>query len=151
MHLKDAPQQERELYGYEKNGELFIARQALRSTQEPRIRSSSITIAGTNWKSFPRRLADRATPREVDCRRSGSRVLIRLIEDGDPSAGIAAALRCLNAEIQGRLVIKDEQQAERMKSMRITLRTVVSAQWLDLSRHDALYSDFPSCGLTLSS
>ncbi len=28
MHLKDAPKQERELYGYEKNGGLFIARQA---------------------------------------------------------------------------------------------------------------------------
>ena len=28
MHLKDAPQQERNLYGYEKNGGLFIARQA---------------------------------------------------------------------------------------------------------------------------
>jgi fructose-1,6-bisphosphatase II len=68
---------------------------------------------------------------------------IRLISDGDLSAGIsvalrgtgvhavmgsggapegvltAAALRCLNGEIQGRLVIKDEQQADRMKQMGI--------------------------------
>ncbi|HEV2348236.1 MAG TPA: class II fructose-bisphosphatase [Terriglobia bacterium] len=75
----------------------------------------------------------------ADIRQAGAR--IRLIGDGDLSAGIAAAvvgrgvhavmgiggapegvltaaaLRCLNGEIQGRLVIKDAQQAERIKSM----------------------------------
>ena len=75
----------------------------------------------------------------ADIRAAGAR--IRLIGDGDLSAGIAAAvvgrgvhavmgiggapegvltaaaLRCLNGEIQGRLVIKDAQQAERIKSM----------------------------------
>jgi fructose-1,6-bisphosphatase II len=78
----------------------------------------------------------------ADIREAGAR--IRLIGDGDLSAGIAAAvvgtgvhavmgtggapegvltaaaLRCLNGEIMGRLVIKDEQQAERVKSMGIT-------------------------------
>lgn len=77
----------------------------------------------------------------ADIREAGAR--IRLIGDGDLSAGIAAAvvgrgvhavmgiggapegvltaaaLRCLNGEIQGRLVIKDAQQAERIKSMGI--------------------------------
>lgn len=77
----------------------------------------------------------------ADIRETGAR--IRLIGDGDLSAGIAAAvvgrgvhavmgiggapegvltaaaLRCLNGEIQGRLVIKDAQQAERIKSMGI--------------------------------
>ena len=76
-----------------------------------------------------------------DIRAAGAR--IRLITDGDLSAGIsvalrgagvhavmgiggapegvltAAALRCLNGEILARLVVKDEQQAERMKSMGI--------------------------------
>jgi fructose-1,6-bisphosphatase II / sedoheptulose-1,7-bisphosphatase len=75
----------------------------------------------------------------ADIREAGAR--IRLIGDGDLSAGIAAAvvgrgvhavmgiggapegvlaaaaLRCLNGEIQGRLMIKDAQQAERIKSM----------------------------------
>jgi fructose-1,6-bisphosphatase II len=32
----------------------------------------------------------------------------------------AAALRCLNGEIQGRLVVKDEEQAERMRQMGIS-------------------------------
>ena len=78
----------------------------------------------------------------ADIREAGAR--IRLIGDGDLSAGItaavvgtgvhavmgtggapegvltAAALRCLNGEILGRLVIKDEQQAERIKVMGIT-------------------------------
>ena len=78
----------------------------------------------------------------ADIREAGAR--IRLIGDGDLSAGIAAAvvgtgvhavmgtggapegvltaaaLRCLNGEILGRLVIKDNQQAERIKSMGIT-------------------------------
>lgn len=77
----------------------------------------------------------------AEIRAAGAR--IRLISDGDLSAGIsvalrgtgvhavmgsggapegvltAAALRCLNGEIQGRLVIKDEIQAERMTQMGI--------------------------------
>ena len=77
----------------------------------------------------------------ADIREAGSR--IRLISDGDLSAGIAAAvagtgvhavmgsggapegvltaaaLRCLNGEILGRLVVKDEAQKERMQSMGI--------------------------------
>jgi len=75
----------------------------------------------------------------ADIREAGAR--IRLIGDGDLSAGIAAAvlgtgvhavmgiggapegvltaaaLRCLNGEILARLVIKDEAQAERIRSM----------------------------------
>src|SRR3954447_20260736 len=77
----------------------------------------------------------------ADIREAGAR--IRLISDGDLSAGIAAAvagtgvhavmgsggapegvltaaaLQCLNGEILGRLVVKDPQQAERMQSMGI--------------------------------
>ncbi|HEV2178016.1 MAG TPA: class II fructose-bisphosphatase [Terriglobia bacterium] len=77
----------------------------------------------------------------ADIRATGAR--IRLIGDGDLSAGItaavsgtgvnaimgiggapegvltAAALRCLNGEILARLVPKDEEQAERIKSMGI--------------------------------
>jgi fructose-1,6-bisphosphatase class II len=77
----------------------------------------------------------------ADIRETGAR--IRLIPDGDLSAGIAAAvvgtgvhavmgiggapegvltaaaLRCLNGEILARLVIKDAQQAERIKAMGI--------------------------------
>jgi len=76
-----------------------------------------------------------------EIRAAGAR--IRLISDGDLSAAItvalrgtgvhavigiggapegvitAAALRCLNGEILARLVIKDEQQVERMQSMGI--------------------------------
>jgi len=76
-----------------------------------------------------------------DIREAGAR--IRLISDGDLSAGIAAAvagtgvhavmgsggapegvltaaaLACLNGEILGRLVVKDEAQKERMQSMGI--------------------------------
>jgi len=76
-----------------------------------------------------------------DIRTAGAR--IRLIGDGDLSAGItaavvgtgvhavmgtggapegvltAAALRCLNGEILGRLVVKDGPQAERLQSMGI--------------------------------
>src|SRR5215813_11663401 len=76
-----------------------------------------------------------------DIREAGAR--IRLISDGDLSAGIAAAvagtgvhavmgsggapegvltaaaLRCLNGEILGRLVVKDDTQKERMQSMGI--------------------------------
>jgi fructose-1,6-bisphosphatase class II len=75
----------------------------------------------------------------ADIRQAGAR--IRLIPDGDLSAGIAAAvvgtgvhavmgiggapegvltaaaLRCLNGEILARLVIKDAAQAERVKTM----------------------------------
>jgi fructose-1,6-bisphosphatase class II len=77
----------------------------------------------------------------ADIRQAGAR--IRLISDGDLSAGIAAAvagtgvhavmgsggapegvltaaaLRCLNGEILGRLVVKDEAQKERMAAMGI--------------------------------
>jgi fructose-1,6-bisphosphatase II len=77
----------------------------------------------------------------ADIREAGAR--IRLIRDGDLSAGIAAAvagtgvhavmgsggapegvitaaaLRCLNGEILGRLIVKDEAQKERMQSMGI--------------------------------
>ncbi|HKE22224.1 MAG TPA: class II fructose-bisphosphatase [Bryobacteraceae bacterium] len=77
----------------------------------------------------------------ADIREAGAR--IRLISDGDLSAGIAsavggtgvhavmgsggapegvltaAALRCLNGEILGRLVVKDEAQKERMQEMGI--------------------------------
>ena len=77
----------------------------------------------------------------ADIREAGAR--IRLISDGDLSAGIAAAvagtgvhavmgsggapegvltaaaLRCLNGEILGRLVVKDEAQRERMQQMGI--------------------------------
>jgi len=76
-----------------------------------------------------------------EIREAGAR--IKLIGDGDLSAGIsvalrgtgvhavmgiggapegvltAAALRCLNGEIQARLVVKDDQQAERMRQMGI--------------------------------
>jgi len=77
----------------------------------------------------------------ADIREAGAR--IRLISDGDLSAGIAAAvagtgvhavmgsggapegvltaaaLRCLNGEIQGRLVVKDDAQKDRMQAMGI--------------------------------
>lgn len=77
----------------------------------------------------------------ADIREAGAR--IRLIGDGDLSAGIAAAvagtgvhavmgsggapegvltaaaLRCLNGEILGRLVVKDDGQRERMRAMGI--------------------------------
>jgi fructose-1,6-bisphosphatase class II len=77
----------------------------------------------------------------ADIREAGAR--IRLISDGDLSAGIAAcvagtgvhavmgsggapegvltaaALRCLNGEILGRLVVKDAAQKERMQAMGI--------------------------------
>src|SRR6202044_1491578 len=77
----------------------------------------------------------------ADIREAGAR--IRLIADGDLSAGIAAAvagtgvhavmgsggapegvltaaaLRCLNGEILGRLVVKDGAQKERMQAMGI--------------------------------
>ncbi|MFN0165290.1 MAG: class II fructose-bisphosphatase [Bryobacteraceae bacterium] len=86
-----------------------------------------------------------------DIREAGAR--IRLIADGDLSAGIAAAvsgtgvhavmgtggapegvltaaaLRCLNGEIVGRLVVKDQAQAERMQAMGIhDLRQIYSTK-----------------------
>lgn len=86
---------------------------------------------------------DRPRHRDLiaDIRQAGAR--IRLISDGDLSAGIAAAvagtgvhavmgsggapegvltaaaLRCLNGEILGRLVVKDDAQRERMEGMGI--------------------------------
>jgi fructose-1,6-bisphosphatase II len=78
----------------------------------------------------------------ADIRSAGAR--IRLISDGDLSAGIAAAvggtgvhvvmgsggapegvltaaaLRCLNGEILGRLIVKDDAQKERMQEMGIS-------------------------------
>ncbi|MCI0627302.1 MAG: class II fructose-bisphosphatase [Acidobacteria bacterium] len=86
-----------------------------------------------------------------EIRETGAR--IRLIGDGDLSAGIsvalrgtgvhavmgiggapegvltAAALRCLNGEIQARLVVKDEKLAERMQQMGIKdLKRVYSTE-----------------------
>jgi fructose-1,6-bisphosphatase II / sedoheptulose-1,7-bisphosphatase len=86
-------------------------------------------------------------------RETGAR--IRLIGDGDLSAGIsvalrgtgvhavmgiggapegvltAAALRCLNGEIQARLVVKDQKQAERMLAMGIQdMRRIYSTEEL---------------------
>ncbi len=103
----------------------------------------------------------------ADIREAGAR--IRLIRDGDLSAGIAAAvagtgvhavmgsggapegvltaaaLRCLNGEILGRLVIKDEAQAERMKSMGIKdLDKVYRTQ--DLAPGRNVF--FAACGVT---
>jgi fructose-1,6-bisphosphatase class II len=86
---------------------------------------------------------DRPRHEQLICeiREAGAR--IRLIADGDLSAGIAAAvagtgvhavmgsggapegvltaaaLRCLNGEILGRLIIKDDSQKERMQAMGI--------------------------------
>jgi fructose-1,6-bisphosphatase class II len=84
---------------------------------------------------------ERHTKLIADIREAGAR--IRLISDGDLSAGIAAAvagtgvhavmgsggapegvltaaaLRCLNGEILGRLVVKDDAQKERMQAMGI--------------------------------
>jgi fructose-1,6-bisphosphatase class II len=86
-----------------------------------------------------------------EIREAGAR--IKLIGDGDLSAGIsvalrgtgvhavmgiggapegvltAAALRCLNGEIQARLVVQDDQQAERMQQMGIKdVKRVYSTQ-----------------------
>src|SRR5947199_9341737 len=107
-----------------------------------------------NLKSIARRLGrgvddlvivvlDRPRHKQLiaDIRDAGAR--IRLISDGDLSAGIAAAvsgtgvhavmgsggapdgvptaaaLRCLEGEILGRLVVKDDAQRERMQAMGI--------------------------------
>src|SRR5271157_459179 len=103
----------------------------------------------------------------ADIREAGAR--IRLISDGDLSAGIgaavagtgvhavmgsggapegvltAAALRCLNGEILGRLVVKDDAQKERMQSMGI--RDVKKVyQTHDLASGRNLV--FAACGVT---
>jgi fructose-1,6-bisphosphatase/sedoheptulose 1,7-bisphosphatase-like protein len=103
----------------------------------------------------------------ADIREAGAR--IRLISDGDLSAGIAAsvagtgvhavmgsggapegvltaaALRCLNGEIQGRLVVKDDAQKERMQGMGITdLTKIYTAPELAPGRNLV----FAACGVT---
>jgi fructose-1,6-bisphosphatase class II len=102
-----------------------------------------------------------------DIREAGAR--IRLISDGDLSAGIAAAvagtgvhavmgsggapegvltaaaLRCLNGEILGRLVVKDAAQGERMHAMGIQdLNRIYSTTDLAPGRHLV----FAACGVT---
>ncbi len=103
----------------------------------------------------------------ADIREAGAR--IRLISDGDLSAGIAAsvagtgvhavmgsggapegvltaaALRCLNGEILGRLVVKDEAQKERMQAMGITdVNRIYNAPELAPGRNLV----FAACGVT---
>ncbi len=103
----------------------------------------------------------------ADIREAGAR--IRLISDGDLSAGIAAAvagtgvhavmgsggapegvltaaaLRCLNGEIQGRLVVKDDAQKERMQEMGIQdVNRVYSTSDLAPGRNLL----FAACGVT---
>jgi fructose-1,6-bisphosphatase class II len=112
---------------------------------------------------------DRPRHRQLiaDIREAGAR--IRLIPDGDLSAGIAAAvagtgvhavmgsggapegvltaaaLRCLNGEILGRLVIQDEKQAERMQAMGIRdLKRIYQTQDLAPGRNLV----FAACGVT---
>jgi fructose-1,6-bisphosphatase class II len=102
-----------------------------------------------------------------DIREAGAR--IRLISDGDLSAGIAAAvagtgvhavmgsggapegvltaaaLRCLNGEILGRLVVKDDAQVERMHAMGIQdPNRVYNTTDLAPGRHLV----FAACGVT---
>jgi fructose-1,6-bisphosphatase class II len=103
----------------------------------------------------------------ADIRQAGAR--IRLITDGDLSAGIAAAvagtgvhavmgsggapegvltaaaLRCLNGEILGRLVVRDDAQKERMQSMGIR-----DANRIYSTRELAPGSElvFAACGVT---
>src|ERR1051325_3777323 len=102
-----------------------------------------------------------------DIREAGAR--IRLISDGDLSAGIAAAvagtgvhavmgsggapegvltaaaLRCLNGEIQGRLVVKDDAQKERMQAMGIRdVNRIYSTPELAPGRNIL----FAACGVT---
>jgi fructose-1,6-bisphosphatase II / sedoheptulose-1,7-bisphosphatase len=112
---------------------------------------------------------DRARHQQLinDIREAGAR--IRLISDGDLSAGIAAAvagtgvhavmgsggapegvltaaaLRCLNGEILARLVIKDDAQKERMQAMGIRdVRKVYSTSELAPGRNLV----FAACGVT---
>jgi fructose-1,6-bisphosphatase/sedoheptulose 1,7-bisphosphatase-like protein len=102
-----------------------------------------------------------------DIRDAGAR--IRLISDGDLSAGIAAAvagtgvhavmgsggapegvltaaaLRCLNGEILARLVIKDDAQRERMQAMGIRdVKKIYDTQELAPGRNLV----FAACGVT---
>ncbi len=103
----------------------------------------------------------------ADIREAGAR--IRLISDGDLSAGIAAAvagtgvhavmgsggapegvltaaaLRCLNGEILGRLVVKDGAQKERMQAMGIRDTNRVYTT-VDLAPGRSLV--FAACGVT---
>jgi fructose-1,6-bisphosphatase II len=103
----------------------------------------------------------------ADIREAGAR--IRLISDGDLSAGIAAAvagtgvhavmgsggapegvlsaaaLRCLNGEILGRLVVKDDAQKERMQAMGIKdVDRIYSTRELAPGEHLV----FAACGVT---
>jgi fructose-1,6-bisphosphatase class II len=103
----------------------------------------------------------------ADIRQAGAR--IRLISDGDLSAGIAAAvagtgvhavmgsggapegvltaaaLACLNGEILGRLVVKDEAQKERMQAMGIRdVAKIYSTRELAPGRNLV----FAACGVT---
>src|SRR4051812_10026642 len=103
----------------------------------------------------------------ADIRSAGAR--IRLISDGDLSAGIAAsvagtgvhavmgsggapegvltaaALRCLNGEILGRLVVKDDAQKERMQAMGIRdVNRIYTAGELAPGREIV----FAACGVT---
>src|SRR3984893_15028538 len=102
-----------------------------------------------------------------EIREAGAR--IRLISDGDLSAGIAAAvagtgvhavmgsggapegvltaaaLRCLNGEILGRLVVKDDAQRERMQQMGIAdVNRIYTTPELAPGRHLV----FAACGVT---
>src|SRR5437588_7216305 len=102
-----------------------------------------------------------------DIREAGAR--IRLISDGDLSAGIAAALagtgvhavmgarrapdgvltaaalRCLNGEILGRLVVKDDAQKERMQAMGIhDVKRIYTTRELAPGHHLV----FAACGVT---
>src|SRR5437868_4126071 len=103
----------------------------------------------------------------ADIREAGAR--IRLISDGDLSAGIAAAvsgtgvhavmgsggapegvltaaaLRCLNGEMLGRLVVEDDAQKERMQAMGITdVNRIYTAQELAPGKNLV----FAACGVT---
>jgi fructose-1,6-bisphosphatase II len=103
----------------------------------------------------------------ADIREAGAR--IRLISDGDLSAGIAAAvagtgvhavmgsggapegvltaaaLRCLNGEILGRLVVKDEAQKDRMQAMGIKdVRRIYTTNELATGKSIV----FAACGVT---
>jgi fructose-1,6-bisphosphatase class II len=103
----------------------------------------------------------------ADIREAGAR--IRLISDGDLSAGIAAAvagtgvhavmgsggapegvltaaaLRCLNGQILGRLVVKDEAQKERMQQMGIKdVNRIYGTSELAPGHHLV----FAACGVT---
>lgn len=110
---------------------------------------------------------ERHTKLIADIREAGAR--IRLISDGDLSAGIAAAvagtgvhavmgsggapegvltaaaLRCLNGEILGRLVVKDDAQKERMQAMGIQdADRIYSTADLAPGKHLV----FAACGVT---